>query len=264
MIKFFRNIRRQLLTVGLQSGVNGKFSRYMMYALGEIFLVVIGILIALSINQWNDQKKNSALELHYYNRILDDFELDKQLIAELMAKADTRIANSKKLLLDLDAGNRDKKYLLNSYLVTLRSDAYVPRNVTYKDLISSGNLKLLKDVIIKNSLIQYYSELENKQAQLKQNRDEIVKETFKLINSSIQFGGIQEFEYVNRLLEPEILQTFPQRDWTKDKNSEHYQNFQMMLLFNIAMSDREKQHLSAIRQLMEVPYQLLDAKRKTR
>ena len=53
MIKFFRNIRQTLIN-------EGKTSRYFKYAIGEIVLVVIGILIALSINNWNDQRKAIA------------------------------------------------------------------------------------------------------------------------------------------------------------------------------------------------------------
>jgi hypothetical protein len=190
MIKFFRKIRQGLLT-------ENKFSKYLIYAIGEIILVVIGILIALSINTWNDQKKNTESEHRYYCRILEDFELDKQLIVELSEKANNRIVTSKEILLELDSGTKDKHYLLNKFLVAIRSDTYIPRNVTFKDLISSGNLKLLNDVTVKNSLIQYYSELENKQDQMKQNRDESVKKIFELVNTSIEFGGIQEFKYVN-------------------------------------------------------------------
>jgi hypothetical protein len=249
MIKLLRRIRQQKIT-------ENKVGRYVLYAFGEIILVVIGILIALQINNLNDQKKNSEAELVYYSRILDDFNLDKKSIEELIEKANTRIRISKELLLELDSGRESKYDILNKFLLALRSDAYVPRNVTFKDLISSGNLKLLNDVKIKNSLIQYYSELENKQSQLKQNRDEKVDESFKLVNSSIDFG-ISEFDYVNQLLGTEILEILPKNDWTKDKNSENYANFQLMLVFNISMADREKQHLMAINNFMETPYQLL-------
>jgi len=250
MIPFFRKIRKTLAD-------DNKPLKYLRYAIGEIVLVVIGILIALQINNWNDQKKNAASEQLYYCRILEDFELDKQLINELKDKANYRIDSSKKILLYLDSGKKDKHYLINQFILAARSEVYEPRNATFKDLISSGNLKLLNDITIKNSLIQYYSELENKQFQLNQNRDEITKKVFELVNTSIEIGVIQEFDYVRQLLNPEIIQTLPDVDWTKDKNSEYYKKFQLILLFNIAMADREKQHLSAIDNLMEKSYQLL-------
>lgn len=253
MIQFFRKLRQRLLT-------ENKFSKYLAYALGEIILVVIGILIALSINNRNDLWKNSETEQIYYCRIMEDFNLDKQLIGQLLEKADTRVAISKELLLELDSGTRDKHYLLNNFLRAIRSDAYVPRNVTYQDLISSGNIKLLRDIPLKNSLIQYFSELENKQYQMRQNRDEGTKRIFELINSSIDFGGVQEFEYVHQILGPEVLSILPKVDWIHDKSSAHYRHFQQVLLFNIAMADREKQHLHAIHDLMAAPFSLLQNK----
>ena len=55
MIRFFRKIRQNLLS-------EGKTVKYLKYAIGEIVLVVIGILIALSINNWNEQKKSRDRE----------------------------------------------------------------------------------------------------------------------------------------------------------------------------------------------------------
>jgi len=57
-----------------------KFSKYLLYAIGEIALVVIGILIALSINNWNTERKERLLEQTYYYKILEDINQDiKQL-----------------------------------------------------------------------------------------------------------------------------------------------------------------------------------------
>ncbi|MDP5081305.1 MAG: DUF6090 family protein [Winogradskyella sp.] len=236
---------------------NNKAGKYLKYAFGEIILVVIGILIALAISDWNEQRKNAESELNYYCRILEDFELDKQLIDELKEESNYRIDLSQKILLDLDSGTKDKHYIVNQFILATRSEVYEPRDVTFKDLISSGNLKLLNDITLKNSLIQYYSELENKQFQLNQNRDEITKKVFELVNTSIEIGAIQEFEYVHQLLDPEILKILPHDDWTKDKNSASYKKLQLVLLFNVAMADRKKQHLSAINKLMEKSHELL-------
>ena len=61
MIKFFRHIRQTLL-------MENKTSKYFKYAIGEILLVVIGILIALQINTWNQERVNAKEE----RRILQD------------------------------------------------------------------------------------------------------------------------------------------------------------------------------------------------
>ena len=67
MIQFFRKIRQTFL-------MEKKTSQYLKYALGEILLVVIGILIALQINNWNEARKQEKELLTIYERILLDLE----------------------------------------------------------------------------------------------------------------------------------------------------------------------------------------------
>ena len=69
MIKFFRKIRKHLLA-------ENKFSKYLIYAIGEIILVVIGILIALQINNWNNDNIERELELNMLSEILTNLEKD--------------------------------------------------------------------------------------------------------------------------------------------------------------------------------------------
>jgi hypothetical protein len=66
MIKFFRRIREKLLS-------ESKFSKYLFYALGEIVLVVIGILIALQLNNWNTQKALKQEELKIIRSLHEEF-----------------------------------------------------------------------------------------------------------------------------------------------------------------------------------------------
>ena len=56
MLRFFRQIRQRLLT-------DNKFSKYLLYAVGEILLVMIGILLALQVNNWNEARKSRADEI---------------------------------------------------------------------------------------------------------------------------------------------------------------------------------------------------------
>jgi len=73
MIKFFKNIRKTNLT-------QGKMANYLKYAIGEIILVVIGILVALQINNWNEQRKFRKAERELYERILTDLRFDENKI----------------------------------------------------------------------------------------------------------------------------------------------------------------------------------------
>ncbi|MEN8789459.1 MAG: DUF6090 family protein [Flavobacteriaceae bacterium] len=69
MIKFFRKIRKQLLA-------ENKMSTYLVYAIGEIVLVVIGILIALQINNWNERKQERQVEMEMLRELKSGLEGD--------------------------------------------------------------------------------------------------------------------------------------------------------------------------------------------
>ena len=69
MLKFFRKIRQKLLS-------ENKFSKYLIYAIGEILLVVVGILIALQINNWNEGRKMEELELSLLQEMKDNLRAD--------------------------------------------------------------------------------------------------------------------------------------------------------------------------------------------
>jgi hypothetical protein len=75
MIKFFRKIRQKLLT-------ENKISKYLLYAIGEIVLVVVGILIALQLNNLNDERKTQDIKKVYYKQLLNDFQKDLEYIDE--------------------------------------------------------------------------------------------------------------------------------------------------------------------------------------
>ena len=69
MIKFFRKIRQKLLS-------ENKFSKYLIYAIGEIILVMIGILLALQVNNWNEERKQKQKEIVNLIAIKEDLEHD--------------------------------------------------------------------------------------------------------------------------------------------------------------------------------------------
>jgi hypothetical protein len=75
MIKFFRKIRQRLLT-------ENKFSKYLLYAIGEIVLVVIGIMIALQVNNWNQNRKQLDNEVQLYSKLYNDLNSEYLNVAK--------------------------------------------------------------------------------------------------------------------------------------------------------------------------------------
>jgi len=89
MIKFFRHIRQRLL-------LENKFGKYLTYAIGEIILVVIGILIALQINNWNEEKKENIALQHSLLIIKGNIKSDLVLLDSLKTLREKWIPNYKK------------------------------------------------------------------------------------------------------------------------------------------------------------------------
>ncbi|MFD1063460.1 hypothetical protein ACFQ1Q_09405 [Winogradskyella litorisediminis] len=109
MIKFFRKIRQNLL-------LKNKFKKYLVYAIGEIFLVVIGILLALSINNWNSNRIKDKIIRNYYERIIS--ELNQEIIsAERQKKQNHKlISYNQRALKILNSKNSDSLDILKDLL----------------------------------------------------------------------------------------------------------------------------------------------------
>jgi len=155
MIKFFRNIRKNLLS-------KGKTSKYLKYAIGEIVLVVIGILIALQINNWNSNRIQKQKESVYLNSIKRD--LKEQLTTiETQLAYETHINNVATPMITYYKAHQgfkiDSAFTANIGSLTGRK-TFVKNSPTYTELISSGNIDIISDNIIKDNIIKYYQELE--------------------------------------------------------------------------------------------------------
>lgn len=149
MIKFFRKIRQHLLS-------ENKFSKYLIYAIGEIVLVVIGILIALQINNWNNIKEANLKEMDALSEILQDLRGDKIQLTDVKIREESVVASIEKVLKEIETRGSAPKDSLQIYL----GKALVgnrPSFVTtaYNVLISSG-IGLIKDKDIRYSIAQYY------------------------------------------------------------------------------------------------------------
>ena len=154
MINFFRNIRKQLAD-------DNEPLKYMRYAIGEIFLVVIGILIALSINNWNEQRKNNNLEREFLYRLRADLVIDSTYYSKRIQDAENFIRINRNFIGELYKEQQNYADVKNLFeKLSLGSEQLTSQNSTYQELINDGKLNLIRNKKLKSALINYYRDTE--------------------------------------------------------------------------------------------------------
>jgi len=115
-----------------------KFSKYLIYAIGEIILVVIGILIALQINNWNENQKSIKDERYVLTEVLKNLEEDASLVDEIIIQRDKAKKAIKALQIFLNSETRDSDSLQYHLVNLLTFERYFPINNAYEILKSKG------------------------------------------------------------------------------------------------------------------------------
>ena len=148
MIKFFRKIRKNLIS-------ENKLSKYLIYAIGEIVLVVIGILIALQVNNLNNEKIERNKEEKYLKNIILDLNKDIASLDYLIQFRQARIESDREIIKYING-----KPIVNLTEVTrmvvnsMMEERFSPNNSTFSELSNSGNLSLISNDSIKVLLLE--------------------------------------------------------------------------------------------------------------
>ncbi len=157
MINFFRKTRKKMAD-------DNKPIKYLRYAIGEIALVVIGILIALSINNWNEQRKDNLTEKELLRGLIMDFSETKSRLNETINLQNTAFSYGKRLLL-LYETNRllEKKDSIAAFvgfgaLSWWRAE---PVTGTYDAMVSTGNIGLIRNKELRSFLAEFDAELKS-------------------------------------------------------------------------------------------------------
>lgn len=151
MIKFFRHIRQSLIN-------ENRTKKYLLYAIGEIVLVVIGILIALQINNWNENRKDRYKELKVLQQLKEDYTSNLVQLDEKISIRKRTITSSKWLLSYIDG---DTSLSKDSILVHLGRSSYAATfdPITTDNVINSGELSLLRNDKLKYLITSWSSEV---------------------------------------------------------------------------------------------------------
>ena len=146
MIKFFRKIRQRLLT-------ENKFSKYLMYAFGEIVLVVIGILIALQLNNAKEISKLNETRHNYYSQILVDLDKEIVNITNRISFLESNTVSFEEYNKYIETIDLEPNQIIKELIKVNRISRYSSFNTnTIQTLESTGDIKLMPE-IIRNHLL---------------------------------------------------------------------------------------------------------------
>ena len=149
MIKFFRKIRQRLLT-------ENKFSKYLIYAIGEIVLVVIGILIALQLNNLNENKKNDIFEKEILSQIQENLKSDWLVLKKIELNFSEAIASSNKIL-NAEESQKTEDSIKIWLGAIIQFDRFQPLTNAYEVLKSNG-LDRISNKQLRFLLGKYYDD----------------------------------------------------------------------------------------------------------
>ena len=143
--------------------MENKTSKYLKYAIGEIVLVVVGILIALQINNWNDERKDRILEKEYLLSLVTDLNSDIEKI-EFSNNGNRQLITNIEKLLELMANPLDTKAKQREAFIRSLKDTYWFFIVDYSEntisqLKNNNGFQLIKDKDISNEILEYQKKL---------------------------------------------------------------------------------------------------------
>jgi len=134
-----------------------KFSKYLIYAIGEIFLVVIGILIALQINNWNSEKKARVEEKQLLQNLKFDFNNAIEDLTFLLDVRNQQVSAIKKLYTILESGhtNYTEDELLKLLWLESFTGSYDSQSSALNMLSNSGKINIISNDLLTNKLISW-------------------------------------------------------------------------------------------------------------
>ncbi|MBO6792372.1 MAG: hypothetical protein JJ895_00585 [Balneolaceae bacterium] len=144
MFKFFRRIRQNLLS-------DNKITKYLIYSIGEIVLVVIGILIALQVNNWNEDRKELVIEQQILKQLKVEYQNNLDQLNEKIQMRNEALEASNILLSYIDDPETlDEPTFYYSLVMIIRDPTFDPIK---NDIIGTEKLRNIRN----DTLVQYLS-----------------------------------------------------------------------------------------------------------
>jgi len=182
MIRFLRKLRHRFLT-------ENSFSKYLLYAVGEIFLVVIGILIALQVNNWNSERLKQAESERYLAKLRQEIQGMVQAYKDRRPVIEDEIARALEALRYVESCGSEAG-LEEAFASTLTTHQVVRKYIeirnTYDEMIAAGAFSALPNEV-KSMIFRAYNVLADQQMQIDYYRDEVGRAS-AVINAYVSFS----------------------------------------------------------------------------
>jgi hypothetical protein len=156
MFRFFRQIRRKLMA-------QDQTRRYFLYAFGEIALVVLGILIALQINNWNEARKDRREAQIIIANLNNEFRQNKLILEEQVALVEKNQESTRTLIGLMNKSREEIRHHNPDSLIfwSIEYRSFNPTNSVLSEIIPSGKINLIESDQLKGHLFSWMRELEN-------------------------------------------------------------------------------------------------------
>jgi hypothetical protein len=184
MIKFFRNIRKKLIEQSKVRNTASPAGRYFFYAIGEIILVVIGILIALQINNWNTERINSIEEGKILSNLNSEFKLNRANLGNDILETEQSIEIGKQIM---DLIGADETILMTKntdsllYAIFEYGRLQISEN-SILEIIQSGKFQNLSNDKLKPLIIgwtQKKNDVQRTEEQAEKNSEDLITYLYK-------------------------------------------------------------------------------------
>ncbi|MGI9545128.1 MAG: DUF6090 family protein [Cyclobacteriaceae bacterium] len=224
-MKLFRKFRQNQIS-------KGKLKKYLLYAIGEILLVMIGITLAFQLSDWNDNRINRAAEIKYYENIRDQITDDKELIQGQLDYNNRHMVQFEYANQIIESNDKSKLDTLGliAKKLTEYSDFDRQGNI-YETMVNSGEIKLLhNDKIINGTreLEEIYMHI-NRMENI--HYDVLMRYVAPSVMNSIKWS-------TSKIQKPEVLYTF------------EFQNLTLALMQ--VMEEKDDTYNQAIREIEEL------------
>lgn len=244
MISLFRKIRKSLIH-------SGSAKKYFFYALGEIALVMIGILLALQVNKWNGNRINLQKESELLKALIFDMAGDTLYY-------DSRKSNSENII-QTGVASLDKMYqkqedieeaksLINSIVPTLESRNLLVENSTYTQIMNAGELNLIRSASLRKQILDYYKAIEGAADHIKEFN---LTTTYQLpyLNNMNHFAKFLKGQPFSFLYNDSSKWQVKDWIWINDAGSEEFYILETTIHFYLAKNNAFIGHFNTLKLL---------------